>query len=90
MEKRKSGLGKEILKLSSAGKLAALGAIGAAGVLGTIGIKYLTRFIVDKVHDNFLEILTSQLYDENLWEASSTMRWTTGSLKPITGGTENW
>lgn len=75
MEKRKSGLGKEILKLSSAGKLAALGAIGAAGVLGTIGVKYLTRFIVDKVHDNFLEILTSDLYDENLWEAvSSTMR----------------
>ncbi|HHY83598.1 MAG TPA: FMN-binding glutamate synthase family protein [Clostridiales bacterium] len=58
--------------LSVAGKLAAM---GAAGVLGAIGAKFLGRFIVNKVHDDFLKILTSDLYNENIWEAvSSTMR----------------
>ena len=33
----------------------------------------LGRFAADKIHDRF-KILTSDLYDENLWEAVSTMR----------------
>ncbi|MGI6141405.1 MAG: FMN-binding glutamate synthase family protein [Caldicoprobacterales bacterium] len=72
MEKRKLSLGKEFLKLSTAGKIAALGALGTAGILGA---KYLGRFVVNRIHDSFLKILTSDLYDENIWEAvSSTMR----------------
>jgi len=52
-----------------------LAAAGTAGILGAIGVKYLGRFIADKVNDRFLKILTSDIYDENIWEAvSSTMR----------------
>ena len=43
--------------------------------MGTLGVKYMSRFVVNKVHDRFLEILLSDLYDENLWEVvSSTLR----------------
>jgi glutamate synthase domain-containing protein 2 len=56
-------------------KLAALGILGAAGILGLTGVRYLSRFIINKVHDSFLKTLTEDLYDENLWETvSSTMR----------------
>ena len=60
----------------NAGKLAAMAALGTAGLLGAAaGAKYLGRFVIDKVHDRFLKIITTDLYDENLWEAvSSTMR----------------
>jgi glutamate synthase domain-containing protein 2 len=59
-------------KIPTLGKIAAL---GAAGVLGAMGAKFLGRFVVDKVHDSFLKIITSDLYDENLFEVvTSTMR----------------
>jgi glutamate synthase domain-containing protein 2 len=65
LDKKKTGISR----------LAALGILGAAGVLSTLGARYLGRFAADKIHDRFLKILTSDLYDENLWEAvSSTMR----------------
>jgi glutamate synthase domain-containing protein 2 len=61
-----------ITKIPLLGKLAAL---GAASVLGAAGAKYLGRFVVDKVHDSFIKILLTDLYDENIFEAiSSTMR----------------
>jgi glutamate synthase domain-containing protein 2 len=72
MDKIKSGLNTKDIKLSTIGKLTAL---GAAGVLGAMGVKYLGRFVVDKVHDSFLKIITTDIYDENLWEViSSTQR----------------
>lgn len=65
-----------ILEKKNAGKLAALAALGTAGVLGaTVGVRYLSRFVVNKIHDRFLSIITTDIYDENLWETvSSTMR----------------
>jgi len=55
--------------------LTALGIFSAAGALGALGIRYLGRFAANKIFDRFLKILTTDIYDENLWEAvSSTMR----------------
>ena len=73
MEKLKSNFSK----INTAGMpiLGKLAALGAAGVLGTMGVKFLGRYAVNKVHDNFLKIITRDLYDENLWEVvSSTLR----------------
>ena len=51
----------------NAGKLAAMAALGTAGLLGAAaGAKYLGRFVIDKVHDRFLKIITTDLYDETL------------------------
>ena len=49
--------------------------IGAATALGAAGVKYAGRTVVNKIHDKALKILTTDLYDENLWElVSSTAR----------------
>ena len=55
--------------------IAALAAAGAAAALGAAGAAKLGRVAVNKIFDRFMRILTSDLYDENLWEVvSSTTR----------------
>jgi len=73
MGKGKSGFSK-VKKdgIPVLGKLAALGAIGA---LGAMGIKSLSRFAVNQASDSFLKKITSEEYDQNLYEVvSSTLR----------------
>jgi len=54
-------------------KAAVIGAGAAAA--GTVAAKWASRRLVNKVHDNALNILMQDLYDENLWElVSSTSR----------------
>lgn len=56
-------------------ELTALVSVGAAALAGTYGLMKLGRFVADRLHDRFVGILTSDLYDENLWELySSTAR----------------
>lgn len=81
MEKRKLSARKIFWNQKGSGKDTALGVIGAAGIigsaigLGALGVKFLSRFVVNKVSDHMLNILTTDKYDENLSEAfSSVMR----------------
>lgn len=59
-------------------KLGILTAIGAgATILGTASAKFLARAIINKASDRFYDIISKDLYDENLWElVSSTVRMT--------------
>ena len=52
--------------------------IGAgAAMIGAAGANLIARTIANKISDRFYNILSKDLYDENLWElVSSTMRMT--------------
>ena len=73
MKKWKSG-GK-FWGMNGLGKQTALRALGTAGILGsviglgTLGVKFLGRFAINKIFDNFLKIISSDRYHENLSEA---------------------
>lgn len=52
-----------------------LAALGAAGLIGTLTARKLSRALVNRLHDEFMTRITSDLYEENLWEVvSSTVR----------------
>ena len=67
--------------MKNLGKQKALEAIGVAGIigsaigLGAIGAKFLSRFVINKVSDHILNIITADNYNENLSETvTSVMR----------------
>ncbi len=52
-----------------------LAALGAAGLIGTLAARQLGRALVNRLHDEFMKRIMSDLYEENLWEVvSSTAR----------------
>ncbi|MGI5851721.1 MAG: FMN-binding glutamate synthase family protein [Caldicoprobacterales bacterium] len=59
-------------------KLKILAAIGAgAAIAGAASVSLIARTIANKINDRFYNIISKDLYDENLWElVSSTMRMT--------------
>ncbi|HZK34635.1 MAG TPA: FMN-binding glutamate synthase family protein [Bacillota bacterium] len=62
MSKYKSGMGL-------------LAALGAAGFIGTMAVKKISKLAVNKIHDDLLARILSDVYEDNLWElVSSTLR----------------
>jgi glutamate synthase domain-containing protein 2 len=59
-------------------KLKTIALIGAgAAIVGAASVRLIARTIANKINDHFYNIISKDLYDENLWELiSSTVRMT--------------
>lgn len=66
--KNNTNIDKKTLKV-----IALIGA--GAAIAGAASVRLIARTIVNKINDNFYNIISKDLYDENLWELiSSTVR----------------